>query len=93
MANTDDTSSWLGCECEVCKHLDAVAHDIPAWHALLDEKGLQCPAYARCRNPDFGRGDKQLMCNGGCDGCEACDRVLGLSPMAPEQLQLEGVKP
>ena len=76
MVKSDDTPSWLDCECEVCKQLDAIAHDAVAWRALLDERGLQCPVYAR--NPESS---------------EACDRALSLSPMSPEQLQLEGVEP
>lgn len=92
MANSDETQGWLCCECDVCKHLDAIAHDIPAWHALLDEKGMQCPAYARSRNPDPWRVDTQLTCNGDCGGCEACDRTLGLAPMSEDrQLTIEGV--
>ena len=75
----------------MCKQLDAIAHDADAWRALLNDRGMQCPVYAR--NSDYWRGDREVACNGDCGGCEACDRAFGLSPMSPEQLQLEGVKP
>lgn len=91
MANTDDTLSWLYCECQVCEQLDAIAHDAAAWRALLTERGMECPAYAR--NPDYWRDGEQLTRNGDGGGCEAGDHALGVSPMSPEQLQLEGVEP
>lgn len=49
---------------------------------------MQCPAYAH--EAERWSGDKQLTCN---DGSESSDSAIGLSPIAPEQLQLEGVKP
>jgi len=91
VAKSDDTPSWLDCECEVCKQLDAVAHDAVAWRALLNERGLQCPVYARDR--ESCRVDSAIACNGDGGESEACERAVSLSPMSPEQLQLEGVEP
>lgn len=59
MTNSDlTTSGWLGCTCDVCKQLDAIAHDLPAWNALYNQTAAQCPQYARMRavQPD----DRQL---------------------------------
>lgn len=77
--NRESDRAWIDCECEHCAKYLAFIHEPATYSKLYDQHAHLCPLFAAGH------------CNGDCGGCEACDRALGLSPMSPEQLQLEGV--
>jgi hypothetical protein len=54
---------WLDCECDVCKQLDAIAHDARAWGELFEQIGHKCsvgPFFSYTREHDV----KQLTIEG-----------------------------